>query len=43
MMVIWRYLGVSNRSARGSVIVKTGLVRTYFALKDIFSAVLNKL
>lgn len=43
MMVIWRNFGVCNRSVTGSVIVKTGLVRTYIALKDIFSAILNKL
>lgn len=30
-------------SVTGSVIVKTGLVRMYFALKGIFSAILNKL
>lgn len=43
MMVIWRYLGVCNRSVTGSVVVNIGLVRTYLALKDIFSAILNKL
>lgn len=43
MVVTWRYLGICNRSVTGSVTVKTGLVRTCFALKDFSSAILNKL